>query len=89
MTLVVEQDFAALVRTDNAYKHHKSAYNTDLGGTEADFPSNVTISKLTQLESSADSTILTVRAMRMHTLFFEQHDYDNSKLEEVHFISIR
>jgi hypothetical protein len=22
MTLVVEQDFAALVRTDNAYKHH-------------------------------------------------------------------
>jgi hypothetical protein len=30
MTLVVEQDFAALVRTDNAYKHHESAYNVEL-----------------------------------------------------------
>jgi hypothetical protein len=30
MTLVVEQDFAALVRTDNAYKHHGSAYNVEL-----------------------------------------------------------
>ena len=26
----VEQDSAALVRTDNAYKHHGSAYNAEL-----------------------------------------------------------
>ena len=34
----VEQDFAALVRTDNAYKHLGSAYNA--ATTEVEFLNN-------------------------------------------------
>jgi len=49
----VEQDFAALVRTDNAYKHHGSAYNAET--TEVEFLN--TTSKLTQLQSLADRTM--------------------------------